>query len=171
MEYQKTINLLDDTTNQPSKFRTRNWVDNSNIRFKTTTIRSSLCDYSDTYILVKGTVTVPNTAAAGAAVNNTNKKVVFKNCAPFTDCITEINNTHIDGAQNIDVVMSMYISIEYSNAYSKTSGSLWQYYRDEPTLDNNGNIIDVPDDNNNSALFNFLKKNNATNRKLWHKRS
>ena len=65
----------------------------------------------------------------------------------------------------------MYISIEYGNAYSKTSGSLWQYYRDEPTLDNNGNIIDVPDDNNNSALFNFLKKNNATNRKLWHKRS
>ena len=59
----------------------------------------------------------------------------------------------------------------YSNAYSKTSGSLWQYYRDEPTLDNNGNIIDVPDDNNNSALFNFLKKNDATNRKLWHKRS
>ena len=59
----------------------------------------------------------------------------------------------------------------YSNAYSKTSGSLWQYYRDEPTLDNNGNIIDVLDDNNNSALFNFFKKNNATNRKLWHKRS
>ena len=58
--------------------------DNINIRFKTTIIRSSLCSYSDAYIIVKETITVPNTAAAGAAVNNTNKKVVFKNCAPFT---------------------------------------------------------------------------------------
>ena len=91
MEYQKTTNLLDDTTNQPFKFRTRNWVeindkskgkyDNSNIRFKTSIIKS----YSDAYILVKGTIIVPNAAAAGAAVNNTNKKVIFKNCAPFTD--------------------------------------------------------------------------------------
>ena len=98
MEYQKIINLLDDTTNQPRKFRTRNWVeindeskvkyDNSTIRFKTSMIRSILCDYSDAFILVKGTITVPNAAAADAAVNNTNKKVIFKNSAPFTDCIT-----------------------------------------------------------------------------------
>ena len=104
MEYQKIINLLNDATNQPSKFRTRDWVetnneskgrqDNSNIRFKTTTVRSSLCNYSNVYILVNRTITVPNTAAAVAAVNNTNEKVIFKNCAPFTDCITEINNTH-----------------------------------------------------------------------------
>ena len=83
MEYQKIINLLDDTTNQPSKFITRNWVEindqskgrheNSNIRFKTFMIRSSVCNYRDAYILVKGTITLPNTAAAGAAVNNTNK--------------------------------------------------------------------------------------------------
>ena len=83
MEYQK-INLLDDTMNQPSKFRTRNWVeindeskgsyDNSNIRFETSIICSNVCDYSDAYIRVKGTITVSNTAAAGAAVNNTNKK-------------------------------------------------------------------------------------------------
>ena len=116
MEYQKIINLLDDTTNQQSKFRTRNWVkindeskgkyDNSNIRFKT------LCDYSDTHILVTGTITVPNTTAAGVAVNNTNKKVIFKNCAPFTDCITEINNTQVDDAQKIDVVMPTYNLIE-----------------------------------------------------------
>ena len=99
MEYQKIINLLDDTTNQPSKFRTWNWIeindesneryDNSNIRSKTCIIRSNLYDYSDAYILVKETIRVPNTAAAGVAVNNTNKKVIFKNCAPFTDCITE----------------------------------------------------------------------------------
>ena len=168
MEYQKIINLLDDTTNQPSKFRTRNWVeindeskgryDNSNIRFKTSIIRSNLCGYSDAYILVKGTITVQNTAAADVAVNNTHKKVIFKNCAPFTDCITEINNTQIDDAQKIDVVMPMYNLIEYSDAYSKTLASLWQYYRDEPVLDNNGNIIYFPDDNNNSASFKFKQK-------------
>ena len=88
MEYQKMINLVDDTTNQPSKFRTRNWVeindkskgmyDNSNTRFKASIIRSHLCDYRDAYILVKRTITVPNTEAAGAAVNNINKKVIFK---------------------------------------------------------------------------------------------
>ena len=87
MEHQKVISLLDDTTNQLSKFRTRNWAeindeskgryDNSNIRFKTSMIRWNLCDYSDSYIRVKGARTVPNTEAAGTAVNNTNKKVMF----------------------------------------------------------------------------------------------
>ena len=90
MEHQKIINLLDDTTNQPSKFTTRNWVeindeskeryDNSNIRFKTSFIKSSnLCDYSDSYILSKETITVLNAAATGAAVINTNRKAMFKN--------------------------------------------------------------------------------------------
>ena len=74
--------------------------------------RSNLCDYHDAYILVKGTITVPNTEAAGAAVNNTNKKVIFKNCIPFTNCITEINNTQVDDAQDIDIVMPMYSLIE-----------------------------------------------------------
>ena len=108
--------------------------------------------------LVKGTITVPNTAAAGAAVNNTNKRVVFKNCAPFSDCITEINNAQVDDAQKIDVVMPTYNLIEYSDAYSKTSGSLWQYYRDEPALDNNGNITDFPPNNNNSASLKFKQQ-------------
>ena len=98
---------------------------NTNIRFKTSIIRSNLCDYSDSYILVKGTMAVPYTAVAAAAVNNTNKKVIFKNCAPFTVCITPISNTQIDDAQKLDVVMTMYNLIEYSDAYSKTSGSLW----------------------------------------------
>ena len=168
MEYQKIINLLDDTTNEPSKFRTRDQVeindklkgrcDNSNIRFKTSIIRSNLCHYSDSQILVKGTITVPNTAAEGAVVNNTNKKMIFRNCAPFTDGITKINNAQIDDAQKIYVVMPMYNLIEYSNAYLKTSGSLWQWYRDEPALDNNGNIIDFIDDNNNSSSFKFKQK-------------
>ena len=84
MEYQKTINLINDTTNQPSKFKTRKWVeindeskgkyDNSNIRFKTSMISSNLCDFGDAYILVKRTITVPNTTASGAAVNNSNKR-------------------------------------------------------------------------------------------------
>ena len=85
---------------------------------------------SDTYVLVKWTVTVPNTAAAGAAVNNINNRVIFKNCAPFIDCITQINNTQVDDAQKIDIVMPMYNLIEYSNSYSKTPESIWQYYRD-----------------------------------------
>ena len=167
MEYQK-INLLDDATNQPSKPRTWDWVeinaeskgryDNSNIRFKTFIIRSNLFDYSDAYIFVKGTITVPNMAAAGAVVNNTNKKVIFKNCASFTDCITKRNNTQVDDAQKIDLVMPMYNLVEYSDAYSKTSGNLWQYYRDQPVLDNNGNITDFLHDNNNSASFKFKQK-------------
>ena len=136
MEYQKIANLLNDTSNKPSKLRTRNWVEisddirgacspNKQIRFKTAMLRSSLCDYSDAYILVKGNITVNNTAGAGAAVNNTNKKVIFKNCAPFTNCISKINNTQIDNAEYIDIVMPMYNLIEYSDNYSKTSGSLW----------------------------------------------
>ena len=104
MEYQKIANLLNSESNQPSKFRRRNWVEindeargtyspNKQIKFKTSMLRSSLCDYSDAYILVKGNITVNNTAAAGAAANNINKKVIFKNCAPFTNCINKINNT------------------------------------------------------------------------------
>ena len=87
MEYQKIINLLDDTTNQPCKFRTRNLVeindesnrkyDNSNVNFKTSITRSNLCDYSDAYILVKEAITVANMTVADAAVNNTNKKIVL----------------------------------------------------------------------------------------------
>ena len=80
-------------------------------------LKSSLCDYIDAYILVKGTIDV----------NTANKKVIFKNCAPFTNCISEINNTQVDNAKDIDTVMSIYNLIEYSNNYSKASGSLWQY--------------------------------------------
>ena len=169
MEYQKTANLIDDNTlNQPSKFRTRNWIEindesrgaynvNSQIKFKTTMLKSSLCDYSDAYILVKGTITVNNTAAQGAAANNTNKKVIFKNCAPFTNCISEINNTQIDNAKDIDIVMPMYNLIEYSDNYAKTTGSLWQYCKDIPARNVNDVII-VFDGNNLTDSFNFKVK-------------
>ena len=135
MEYQKIANLLDTESNQPPKFKTRNWVEindearciyspNKQTKFKTSMLRSSLCDYSDAYILVKGNITVSNTAADGAAANNVNKKVIFKNCAPFTNCISKMNNNDIDNAKYIDIVMPMYNLIEYSNNYSKTSVSL-----------------------------------------------
>ena len=152
MEYQKIANLIDDTPNQPSKFRTRNWVEindesrgaynaNSQIKFKTTMLKSSLRDYSDAYILVKRTISVNNTAAQGAAANNINKKVIFKNCAPFTNCISGINNTQIDNATDIDIVMPMYNLIEYSDNYAKTTGSLWQYCKDIPARKNDDEIV------------------------------
>ena len=75
--------------------------------------RPSLCDYIDAYIAVRGTITIPNTGTA-AAQNNRNKEVVFENCAPFTDCIKETNNTQIDNAKDIDVVINIYNLIEYS---------------------------------------------------------
>ena len=88
-------------------------------------LRSSLCDYGDAYILVKGTITVNNTTATDADANNTNKKVIFKNCDPFTNCISEINNTEKDNAKNIDVIVPLYDLLEYTQAYEKTSRSPW----------------------------------------------
>ena len=150
MEYQKIANLLDNASNQPSKFRTRNWVEisdesrgtytSNDFKFKTTILRSNLCDYADAYILVKGTITITGMGNDDAArhADERDKGVTFKNCAPFTKYISRINNTDIDTAQDIDIVMSMYSLIEYSDNYSTTSGSLWQYYKDEP----NNNLAD-----------------------------
>ena len=105
-------------------------------------IRSNLYDYSDAYIHIKETITVPNTGTA-TAPNNRNKKVIFKKCAPFTNYIGEINKTQVDDAYDIDLVMPMYNLIEYSNIYSKTLECLRRYYRD---------------DNKNSILFKFKEK-------------
>ena len=160
--------MIDDTSNQPSKFRTKNWVEindesrgaynvNSQITFKTTMLKSSLCDYSDACIPVKGTISVNNTAAVGAAVDNINKKVIFKNCAPFTNCISEINNTQIDNAKDIDIIMAMYNLIEYSDNYAKTTGSLWQYCKDIPARNNNNEITEFTAGNTTDS-FNFKAK-------------
>ena len=94
---------------------------NSQIKFKTSMLRTSLCDYSDGYILVSGTIIITGEGNDDAArrLDERNKGVIFKNCAPFTDCISEINNTQIDNAKDIDVVMPMYHLIEYSDNYSK----------------------------------------------------
>ena len=97
-------------------------------------LRSDLCDYADSYILVKGTITIIGAVddAAARQADERDKSVTFKNCAPFTKCISRINNTDIDNAHNIDIVMPMCNLIEHNDNYSKTSGSLWQYYKDNP---------------------------------------
>ena len=107
--------------------------------------------------LLKG-ISVNNTAAAGADANNTNKIVIFKNCAPFTNCISKINNEQIDNPEYIDIVMPMYNLIEYSDNYSKTCGSLWQYCKDIPAVNNNGDIVNFNGDDNATNSFNFKAK-------------
>ena len=142
MEYQSIINLLANIPNQPTKLRTKNWMEindesrgtynkNNQIRFKILMLMSSLCD-NHAYILVEGTIAVANTEVAAAVANNVDKKVIFKTCALFTNCISRIDNTQVDDAHDIYVVMPMYNLIEYSDNYSKKSGILWQYCRDEP---------------------------------------
>ena len=125
--------MLENTPNQPTKFRTKNWVDinydlrgtyntNSQIKFKTSMLRTSLCDYNDAYTLVNGTITITAAGDNDAArrLDERNRGVIFNNCVPFTDCISEINNTQIDNTKYIDVVMPMHNLIEYSDNYLKT---------------------------------------------------
>ena len=131
MEYQKIANLINDKSNKTSKFKTRNWVEindesrgtynvNSQIKFKTTMLKSSLCDYSDAYIHVKGKITIAGAGVDAAArqADERNKSVEFKNCASFIICIREINNTQIDHCNDIDIVMPMYNLIEYIDNYA-----------------------------------------------------
>ena len=134
MERQKIANLVNGYDNESSKFATTKWYfidsesrgnysDANPIKYLTESLESSLCDYSDAYILVAG-----NIAVTGGGANT---KVAFKNCAPFRKCRTEINETFVDDAQHINIAMPMYNLIEYSDDYSDTSGSLWQFKRDE----------------------------------------
>ena len=97
-------------------------------------LKSSLCDCSDAYILVKGKITITEAGADAAArqAYERDKRVAFKNCASVTNCISEINNTQVDNAKDIDIIMPMYNLIEYSDNYAKTTGSLWKYFRDKP---------------------------------------
>ena len=129
--------MLDNTPNQLSKFRTKNWVEIndsrgtynfiSQIKCKTSMLKSSLCDYTDAYQHVKEPITFPTTRSA-AASNNKNKKTIFKNCVSFTDCINEINNKQVDNAKDIDVVMPICNFIEYRDIYSKTTGILYSSF-------------------------------------------
>ena len=148
MEYQKIINLLDTTSDNVPRFITKKWVEvhdqygkaenrykkNKQIRFKTSMLQLDLRDYCNAYIVVKGTITVtdPNNAY--------DKKLAFKNNIPFISCISKINYTLLDNVEDLDIVMHMYNLIESSKKYSKTTESLWNYYRDEPNSGAVGNI-------------------------------
>ena len=136
METQKIINLLRNETTEKSRFRTKFWVEinderqgvyeaTEKIRFKTTMLKSGLYDYGDAYILVEGTITVASTKVTDTSTNNTNKKVTFKNCASFTNRISKINNTQLDNAKDLDIVMPVNNLTEYSRNYAKKSGSLY----------------------------------------------
>ena len=94
-------------------------------------LRSDLCDFTDAYIVVKGTITLTETNERGI-IDIRNSFLAFKNNAPFTNCISKINNVLMDNAEDLDVVMPMYNLLQYSKNYRKTTGSLWNYYRDEP---------------------------------------
>ena len=144
MEYQKITNLLGTLPDEMPRFITKKWIkvhdqsDNAEnrykpskqTRFKTSMLRSDLCDFSDEHIVVKGTITLTKTD--GRFIDIRNRFVTFKNNAPFTNCISKINNVLIDNADDLDVVMPMYNLLEYCKSYWKTARSFWNYYRDEP---------------------------------------
>ena len=137
MEYDKINNLLGSESENLSKFVTRQYVkvnslsntynENKSIRFKTPMLRSDLCDYSDAYILIKGTITV----AENYPRDRQNRPVILKNNAPFISCIARINGELMEDADDLDVVMPIYNLLEYSKNYKKTTGSFYNYYRDE----------------------------------------
>ena len=158
METQKIVNLLNCSENKSSQYATRKWYiindqnngqygkgneneDDSTIKFETKVIKPNFCDYSDAYILVTGDIKVTGIA------EDTNG--AFKNCAPFTRCAKQINDEHVETAENLHIIMPMYNLIEYSDNYADSSGSFHQVRRDEsPT--NDGNHLNVALDNSTS---------------------
>ena len=137
MKIQKIVNSMGDSDNESSKYLARKWYvindqkstefgkgneNDSSSKFETKIIRSTLCNYSDVYILVTRDIT--------ATSDDANTKVVFKICAPFTRCETNINNELITTAENLNIIIPMHNLIKYSDNYSDTSGSLWQFKRD-----------------------------------------
>ena len=136
MENRKIINLLNKSDTNSRHFATKTNYTNyrvnkdtgannpDTIKYDTRVLKPNLCDYADAYILVDGTIR--------AAAANANTRLVLKNCAPFTKCNLEINDEHVDTAENLDTVMPMYNLIEYSDNYQDSSAMLYQYKRDEP---------------------------------------
>ena len=161
MKYQKITNLLGNTSDTVPRFITKKWIEvydqsgeiyntNKQTRIKKSMLRSDLCDYSNVYIVVKGDITVlrGNNNAYG-------KKLAFRNNTPFTSCISKINNTLINNAEDLDIVMLMYNLIEYSKNYRKTTGNLWNYYRDEPNSGLGGDDNSINYSIKNSKSFNY----------------
>ena len=138
MEAEKISNFLEKSDNDILKLATREWYiindqsngqygkideNDSTIKPNTEVIKPNLCDYSDAYILVTENIAVVN--------GNQNTLFSFKNCSILTRCVTHINDEHVETADNLDIVMNLYNLIEYSDNYADTSGSLWQYKKDE----------------------------------------
>ena len=113
------------------------------IKYGTRALKPNLCDYAEAYILIDGTIT--------AAAANANTRLALKNCAPFTKCNLEINNEHVDTAENLDITMPIYNLIEYSDNYQDSSSTLYQYKRDEPPEANAVADLTV----NNSSSFKY----------------
>ena len=149
MEYQRITNLLGNTSDKVPRFIIKKWIEvydqsgggyntNKQIRFKTTMLRSDLCDYFDVYIVVKEIITV---SVEEKNREKRNRQVILKNNAPFISCISKINGTLIENAEDLDIVMPICNLLGDSKNYSKTSCSLWNYYRDE--------LAEEANDNNN----------------------
>ena len=139
MEYQKNTNLLGNIPDKVPTFITKKCIEvhnqsgesyntNKQMRFKTSMLRSGLCDYSDAYIVVKGIFIV---SVDERDRDEMNRQVILKNNAPFISCISKINGVLVENAEDLDIVMPLYNLLEYSKNYLKTSGYLWNYYRDE----------------------------------------
>ena len=153
MEFNKINNLLGPAHDEVPRFITKKWIavqsqsgntynTSKPIRFKTSMLRSDLCDYSDAYVWVKGTITVtdPNNNA------NFDRGLTLKNNAPFISCISKINSELVENAEDLDIVIPMYNLLEYSKSYEKNSGSLFNYYRNEPkdhTIGDSDNAINI----------------------------
>ena len=151
MEFNKINNLLGPAHYKVPRFITKKWIEvqsqsgntyntSKPIRFKISVLRSDLCDYSDAYVWVEGTITVTNPNSSA----NFNRRLTLKNNTPFISCVSKINGELVENAEDLDIVMPMYKLLEYSKYYEKTSGSLFSYYRDEPNeaeiANNNGPI-------------------------------
>ena len=166
MENQKIINLLDKIDTDSKHFTTKKWYiindeNNTNygvnkntgadnpdtIKYDTRVLKPNLCDYAEACILVDGTIRAEAANAANAAAT----RLALKNCAPFIKCNLEINDEHVDTAENLDMAMPMYKLIEYSDNYQDSSATLYQYKRDEPPEANAINDLTA----NNSDSFKY----------------
>ena len=172
MESQKTVNLLDSNDNESQKFATKRWYiindqntghnaygngqDGTTIKSETKVIKPNLCDYSDAYILVTGDI--QNKPA--------NSVVAFKNCAPFHNCDVTINDEHVEKAEDLDMVMPMDNLLEYSHNYQDSTGSIYQFKRDEAPDDNANVANNTTSLVYKSKLISGTDDNNVNNVKL-----
>ena len=160
MEEQKITNFLKETDdNNILKFQTRKWYiindqnnrkygkgdeNDSTIKFNTEVIKPNLCDYSDAYILVTGDIAVAN--------ENNDTLVCFKNCSPFARCVLHLNDEHVESAENLDLIIELYNLTEFSDNYSDSIGTLFQFRRNEKNLNAAGNIDNVNSNDSNILL-------------------